>query len=231
MTDSASRLRASSFMDVAQVAAMASSDALGCGYDTLAALDKAWVLYRMHFKFLRPVLWKERVTVSTWHRGLQDLVFLRDCVLKGQDGLPSVISTASWIVFDTQKRRYVPQDELPSCVSPDPQCSDALFEVPAPKVNFPRQARLLPSCERVVAYSDVDLLGHTNNARYVAWAMDALDPDFVSAHPVKEVTLNFNRETRPGERVVMRLGEMPDGAFYAEGIVEGRQAFSARLLF
>lgn len=234
MTDSGYRLRPSSFMDLAQVMAMDGCRSLGCGYDTLAVEHKAWVLYRMHFEFLRPVLWQEKVSMETWHRGLQGVQFLRDCVLMGGDGQEAVLCTSSWIVLDTSSRTFVRNEDLPSCISADAQCDDAIFDVGDLKVVMPHDAEAKSQPEHVVSYSDIDFVGHTNNARYVVWAMDAIDPKFVSKHPVREVTVNFNHETRLGDRVQMRVFETSeDGArtFYVDGSVDGRQAFAVRLMF
>ena len=52
-------------------------------------------------------------------------------------------------------------------------------------------------------FSDVDLLGHTNNARYVVWAMDCIDFEELKNRVVKSLTVNFIHETRPGEEVVL----------------------------
>ena len=46
-----------------------------------------------------------------------------------------------------------------------------------------------------MAYSDVDIIGHTNNARYIVLAMDCIDYDIAVRQPVKEVFIVFSRET------------------------------------
>ena len=78
-----------------------------------------------------------------------------------------------------------------------------------------------------VAYSDIDLVGHTNNARYVAWAMDCLDygEDGVN---VDEVEVVFHQEARPGDEI--QLYRACDGSrTFVEGRCEGRQFFCVRL--
>jgi hypothetical protein len=45
------------------------------------------------------------------------------------------------------------------------------------------------------------MLGHANNAMYMQWAMDAVDYDIASTMPVREFTINFNHETKPGDVV------------------------------
>lgn len=234
MTDCNYRLRASSFMELAQVMAMEGSRSLGFGYDRLDKEHKAWILYRMQFRMLRPVKWQESVTISTWHRGLEGVSFLRDYELFGEDGERSVIGTSSWIVMDTEQRSFVRSEELPDFISVAPQCSESMLEAPARKVVFPRGAELEPVCEHIVAYSDVDFIGHTNNVKYVVWAMDAVDPDVSSSMPVREVTVNFNSEARMGDKVsIFRYHVRSEDCltYYVGGFVGEKQSFAVKLVF
>ena len=88
--------------------------------------------------------------------------------------------------------------------------------------------------DHVVSYSDVDLNGHANNAMYLVWAMDAVGYALASSHPVKEVKINFNHETRPGDKVSI-YGACREGesgmCHYIEGETEGRSAFCVELSF
>lgn len=234
MTDCNYRLRAASFMELAQVMAMEGSVSLGFGYDRLDKEHKAWILYRMQFKMLRPVLWKDKVTIKTWHRGLEGVSFLRDYELLGEDGEQSVIGTSSWIVMDTEKRSFVRNEDLPDFISAVPQCAESVLGAPARKVVFPRGAELETACEHIVAYSDVDFVGHTNNVKYVVWAMDAVDPEVSSSLPLKEVTVNFNNEARLGDKVsIYKHSERSDEGvvYFVEGFVGDRQSFAVKLIF
>ena len=234
MTDCNYRLRASSFMELAQVMAMEGSRSLGFGYDRLDREHKAWILYRMQFRMLRPVMWHDLVTIKTWHRGLEGVSFLRDYELLGEDGERSVIGTSSWIVMDTEKRSFVRNEDLPDFISVVPQCSESMLEAPARKVVLPRGAELEPVCEHLVAYSDVDFVGHTNNVKYVVWAMDAVDPGLSSTMPVKEVTVNFNSEARLGDKVrILRHKDHTGDSdiYYVEGFVGDKQSFAVKLVF
>ena len=101
---------------------------------------------------------------------------------------------------------------------------------PAPKILFPRDAEPEPAGEHTVAYSDLDIIGHTNNARYVVWAMDALPYGRVSSCRVRDVFINFNKETVPGETVALSRTCRED-ACYVEGKVEGKSVFTAKFVF
>ena len=93
---------------------------------------------------------------------------------------------------------------------------------------MPKGAEPEKVAEHKVAYSDVDMNGHTNNARYLVWAMDVLDYDFAVNNPVKDVKINFNNETRPGETVELFKAES-EGKIYVEGKVGDKSAFCVEL--
>lgn len=234
MTDGEYRLRASAFMDVAQDMALQGSQELGFGFDMMNPVHLGWVLYRMHFKFLRSVEWREKLTMNTWHKGLGGLVFLRDYELLGEDGERAVVGTSSWVVIDMDKRSFVRTEDLPPFVDPTPQCTDSAVEEVAPKVVIPQGLVRNLACVHTVEYSDMDFNGHTNNVKYVVWAMDSIDPKFAASHQVREVTVNFNRETHLCDRVELFVAEESgDDArtFYVEGVVEGRQSFIVKLVY
>jgi len=234
MSDSGYRLRATSFMDIAQDMAIAGSEELGFGHDLMAEVHTAWVLYRMYFKFLRPVEWREKLTFNTWHKGLEGLVFLRDYEVLDAKGERAVVGTSSWVVLDTEKRSFVRNEDLPPFISGKPQNTEPAVEFQAPKVVIPARLEKVLVREHVVKYSDTDFNGHTNNVKYVVWAMDTIDQEFASTHQVSEVAVNFNREARLGDKVELYVAEdtVETGRiFYVEGFVEGKQSFAVKLVY
>lgn len=234
MADSGYRFRATSFMDIAQDMAIAGSEELGFGHDLMSEVHTAWVLYRMYFKFLRPVLWRESLTINTWHKGLEGLVFVRDYELLDAAGERAAVGTSSWVVLDTDKRSFVRNEDLPPFISPAPQNTENAVEFQAPKVVIPSRLEKRLVREHIVRYSDTDFNGHTNNVKYVVWAMDSIDQDFASTHPVSEVAVNFNREARLGDTVELYVAEETvDGSrvFFVEGVVDGRQSFAVKIVY
>ena len=140
--------------------------------------------------------------------------------------------TSSWVVIDEQTRRLVRPEELQDKLSTG-DVDDAIAER-APKVAMPRGAEPEPAGEHTVVYSDVDIIGHTNNARYMVWAMDCIDYETVSGRRVRNAYINFNKETMPGTIVqLFRLKAEEDGTlvWYVEGRVDGKSVFCVKLVF
>ena len=230
-TDANWRLKPASFMDLAQEAANSHAAILGFGYDDLIQSRTAWILSRVNIHFIKAPLWRDEVTLTTWHKGLERLFFLRDFILTDKDGNECVKATSSWLVLNLDTRRLVRDPHL---MDEGTTCSDNVLEVPAAKVQMPKDKEATLVMEHTVTYSDVDLLGHTNNAMYMHWAMDALDYSLASARPVKELTINFNHETKAGETVRIYRAEVEreDGLhIFVEGKVENVSSFCVEFIF
>ena len=225
-TDKHALLRPAAFMDLAQEIACQAAQQLGFGYDALHAQHTAWVLSRLHIRFNGPVRWWDTVRLYTWHKGLKGLFFLRDFSLLDQTGECRICATSSWVMIDELTRHLARPNELSPLLAPSCEVEDALEE-PAPKLSMP--PAMEPAGEHRVACSDLDFVGHANNARYMLWAMDCLPPEEMD-RPVKEVFINFHKETKLGESVqLFRLQERD--TWYVEGRLDGKACFSVKMVF
>ncbi len=229
-TDAAWRLKPASFMNFAQEAAGRHAVYLGFGYDDLIKTNTAWILSRVHVEFPDTPKWREDITLTTWHKGLNRLFFLRDFILTDGQGRERVKATTSWLVLNLETRRLVRD---PGLMEEGTVCTDNVIETPADKVIMPKGVEPELVMEHRVAYSDIDTNGHTNNAMYMQWAMDAVDYELASNRPVKEFTINFNHETKAGESVSIyrTLVEKEDGIYvYVEGRVSETSAFTVEII-
>lgn len=229
-TDAAWRLKPASFMNFAQEAAGRHAVYLGFGYDDLIKTNTAWILSRVHVEFPDTPKWREDITLTTWHKGLNRLFFLRDFILTDGQGRERVKATTSWLVLNLETRRLVRE---PGLMEEGTVCTDNVIEIPADKVSMPKDTEPEFVMEHRVAYSDIDTNGHTNNAMYMQWAMDAVDYELASNRPVKEFTINFNHETKAGDTVSIyrTLVEKEDGIYvYVEGRLPETSAFTVEII-
>ena len=230
-TDASWRLKPASFMNLAQEAAGNHAVYLGFGYDDLIISNTAWILSRVHVEFIDTPKWREDITLTTWHKGLNRLFFLRDFVLTDRNGRERVKATTSWLVLDLATRRLVRDPKL---MEEGTVCTDNAIETPADKVHMPKDVESVHVMDHTVAYSDVDMNGHANNAMYMQWAMDAVDYDIASSRGVREFTINFNHEIKPGSIVSLFKTRVEDGEclhVFVEGKVEDQSAFTVEIIF
>ena len=230
-TDAAWRLKPASFMNLAQEAAGNHAVFLGFGYDDLIKTNTAWILSRVHVEFIDTPLWREDITLTTWHKGLNRLFFLRDFILTDKDGKERVKATTSWLVMNLETRRLVRD---PGLMEDGTVCTENALETPADKVQMPKDMEPEHIMDHVVAYSDIDTNAHANNAMYMQWAMDAVGYELTSTRPVKWFTINFNHETKAGDAVVMyrAIVEKEDGLHvFVEGRMAEVSAFCVEIVF
>ncbi len=230
-TDIEWRLKPASFMNWTQEIANLHAEKLGFGYDALISSRTAWVLSRMYMKFVKTPKWKEEVVLSTWHKGLERLFYLRDYTITDTEGNPLVLATSSWLILNLDTRKLVRD---PAIMDENTMCRDNATEASAPKVQIPKDAARELVMSHKVAYSDVDMNGHTNNAMYMKWAMDAVDYEVSSSRSVKEAAINFNHETRAGDTVSLYRAVIDEGEMlrvYVEGMVGDISAFCVELVF
>ena len=229
-TDASGRLKPASFMNLAQEAAGQHAVYLGFGYDDLIATNTAWILSRVHIRFVDTPMWKDDVVLTTWHKGANRLFFVRDFRLTDKEGRTRVEATTSWLVMNLETRRLVRDPQLREGT----ECNEDVIATPAGKVQMPKDVEPQLMFEHLVAYSDIDVNGHANNAMYMQWAMDAVDYDIASTRPVKELTINFNHETKAGDIVALykTIIKTEDGRrVYIEGKVGDTSAFCVEIIF
>lgn len=233
-TDGLFRLKPAAFLDMAQEIAYLAANEMGFGYEALLKLHTAWVVSRMQFKFLRPALWREELLLETWHKGQNGLFFLRDFLLQDSERRPLVVGTSSWLIINTETRRLVRSDEMAHLLPLSTRGGgDAIVE-PCGKVTMPADLPQEVVKTHVIGYSDIDIVGHTNNARYLVWGMDCIDYEVTSQRPVKSLSINFNHETRARDAVVLSkaVRNTADALVYTvEGVCEGKSVFCAEFVF
>ena len=207
MTDYNHNLRPAAFLDCAQDIATDAAAEINLGDPTLRPLGCVWVVARMHTQFLRPVKFNEKVSMSSWHKGIRGVNFLRDYQLCGADGAPAVNSTSSWIVMDMKTRMLSRDQGVWEIINREPQSTDSAIEEPSPKILMPKSGEISLIGTHKVQWSDVDFNKHANNVKYTVWAMDALPPELIYNSWLKEHFINFNKEVRPGETVELYHAE------------------------
>lgn len=235
MSDIKYRLRAVSFMELAQDAAGKGADSMHFGDSDLKPLNAVWVLARMQLRFIDTPHRYDNVEFQTWHRGLQGAQYLRDYQMVDNGGKVLVASTSSWIIMEKTQRKMLFGQILQDYIPSEPQCDEKSIEKACPKITIPAGLEMQHAGTHPVRYSDVDYNIHANNTKYVQWALDLLPQEYTVNGDLKELLINFNREAHLGEDVKLFLGTRTmeeHSEHFVEGLSEdGQQIFICKLIF
>ena len=222
-------MRPTAMLDLMQEAANVNASTLGFGYDEMMNSNTAWVLSRIHVKFMNTPKWREEVNLKTWHKGVSKLFYLRDFILSDKAGNPMVLATTSWLIIDMNTRRLVRNSDL--------ALSDTAMhaiETPADQVVLPLDIEPELVRKHPVTWSEIDTNGHVNNVKYAVWAIDAVKAEDIKERPLKELLINYDAEVMPGDTVkISRVRqETEEGVvYYITGRVADKQNFAVKLLF
>lgn len=184
-----------------------------------------WMLSRIWYRLDRPLLWNERLTVRTCHRGGRGVAMYRDFdLLAGEKNVGEAVSL--WVLADRDTRRLFRLSDAPEFSG-----TDGGEACKSMRLNAIRMPDELEQAElRSLRYSDADINGHVNNTRYADFACDALHLEKLGAGCfVSALRLGYLAECRPGEQVRMLTGER-EGKWYVRGEDGGgRVRFDAQL--
>ena len=189
--DQQSRLSIVSAINYFQESAWRNAEALGLGYEDLAARDRYWVLSRLYIEMYRYPLWGDTLQLETWPKGMDSLFAMRDFRIKSADGKELLgAGVTAWLIIDGTTHRLQRVEQICDDMPCYPQ--NALERKPE-KITL--AAAMTPQTRIVAGYTDVDVNRHVNNVCYLHWAVNYL-PLENEQLTVRSAEINFLSEAR-----------------------------------
>lgn len=228
--DPMKNFKAFSFMNTAQELGHLHSTLIGEGYRDLIKQGDVWVISRAHVIFIKPPVWEQTIWTETWHR-CQDGVFsIRDFEFTSEEGEKLIEATTSWVIMNMDSRKLQRPDRV-LAKEALAKCTPDRVVIPEFCSKIPRPERLAKAHTHEVGISDIDYNLHANNAKYLEWTMDSIDPEIIKSRPLEEFRINFNNECTLGETVVLYSAATGDNEFYVEGRNGEKDIFRITLKF
>lgn len=219
--DEDKRLRLTAFMEYAQQAAEDDCEAAGFGNGDLLEKGCAWVIVEYHIVLRRMPLFKETVSIQSWHSGVEGPSFLREYEMRDGSGEVLVAANSISCILNLETRRPV-RPELFG-IRDEENAGRPALETPPSKIRIPLDAVPDMELRRTAQYSDIDYNHHVNNVRYVQWALDCLSPEDLKK--VEDITVNYRHEVPPHTEVTLRRYHCGEKIFIT-GEFGPMQAFS-----
>ena len=163
---------------------------------------QAWVMSKMRLEIISLPKWKEKVTVKTWIKSLENSRSTRCLELyRGDEKLAGC--ETYWAVLNTQIRRpenlALPHEHF---------------------IKYPEHSATEKSVQRInldvlfekvldykVQLSDLDIVNHANNVKYLEWCLNTMDRKFVLKQHIKGFEMNFLKELNWNDEVIISKNE------------------------
>ena len=212
--------RFSSILETMQEAAGDHCSALGCGRTELAKRGLAWVIVRNEIRMEQLPSFEETVTVTTFHKAVRHRFFPRYFIIRNEANETIGMASTLWMLINLQTRQTADPTYVVSLM-PDNSDLDAPMPFPAHIPDCDGESTVI---NRMVQYTDLDMTGHVNNARYADWFCNALGLDILRNEMISSMILNYNTEILEGQTVTLTLTRNNDKSAMT-GTVEGKNAF------
>jgi len=178
------------------------AEILGFGRADLMKLNHFWALSRMYAEISLLPEWGDTIIVTTYPNGVDKLFALRNYDVKFHDGQHIASVTSSWLILDCFTRRIQKPEAALSHFNQNPEAQDSQLRY-AEKLEFAGNETVNSESFKV-KISDLDTNFHTNNVKYLQWAIDSYELDFVKQNTICSVEINYLTESFHNDEVFLQ---------------------------
>lgn len=172
-----------------QLTAAEHADLGGISFTDMQEYHQAWVLSRMRIEIEMLPKWRDKVMVKTWIESLENSRSTR--VLEVYSDNKRIISCETfWAVINTEKRRPEPLALPHDHFQKFPLNFTTLERVK--KIKLPSDSVKVGTHK--VVFSDLDVVNHVNNVKYLEWCLDLVEPKILLHQTFKSLDMNFLNE-------------------------------------
>lgn len=161
-----------SYLRYMQDAAFAASAAAGYDFARYREINRTWLVRETDIEYLRPLLYGDHVIVKTWVEDFRRVRSRRAYELRrAADGEMVARAQTEWVFLEAERLRpaTIPPEMMaaffPEGAPPPAARRTPMPEAPPPPPNVFTQRRR-------VEWRDLDMVGHVNNANYMAYLED-----------------------------------------------------------
>ena len=194
--DRNNNLRILTLMNIFQDMADINAAELGFGLEFCINNGMTWVGTNYALEIERLPKIHENIAIETWPSAKNKLSAYRDFEVFGEDGSSIIRASSQWALISLERKRPISVADNMPLQQP--------LEIRALDTDFPKIEEI-SRCDNQykfrVRFDDIDLNKHINNAVYVLWAAEAVEPEFRLTHNPAKISINFRKEGYMGEKI------------------------------
>lgn len=195
----------------------------GISFTDMQEFHQAWVMSRMRIEIDSLPKWKDIVTIKTWIISLENSRSVRALEMH-LNGKKIVGCETFWAVFNTKLRRpealALPHEHFEKFG--DTYSTQERVK----KIDLQKEMKTVN--ERKVVLSDLDIVNHVNNVKYLEWCLDLVDSKAIMKQRLKSFDMNFMKELTLGDDVSINEISGADKSNYSI-LKEGKACFGLEI--
>ncbi|SFI73930.1 acyl-[acyl-carrier-protein] thioesterase [Myroides guanonis] len=174
---------------IAQKVATKHSILGGISFHDLQKIKQAWVLNKMRLEIDHLPKWQDIIHIKTWIESLDGIRSIRNFEIILNNRRIIGISTL-WVIINTDRRRpesmLLPHSHF--------EKFNGITAIQQSFKNIPTQVEYKLLKNGIVEYSDLDMVQHVNNAKYIEWIINAVHSNSLDFPTVREIDMIFQKE-------------------------------------
>ena len=178
--------------ELMQEAAGMHSNTGGFGYKQVISKSLVWVLNALRFEVNEYPIWDDEITIKTWIVESNRFLSRRDFQFIDKNGEILIAGSTIWILYNFETKR--------------PQNIQAMeFDVKEHNGEYAVENAIKTTRERIdgglvysfrVRYSDLDMVGHLNNTRYIRAIIDSYGIEQFEKYSLSSFEIQFRSEAK-----------------------------------
>lgn len=159
-----------------------------------------WAIIEYELEMIRLPRFNEEITIETEASSYNNFFCYRHFWFRDSAGQLLIEIQTTWVLMDRDSRKI--ERVLDEIVAP--YQSDKISKILKPHKFVKRtDFEKISEFSYPVRFSDLDMNGHVNNAKYYDWAADTLDFDFRKQFAPAKVYIKYNHEVRYGTDITV----------------------------
>lgn len=181
----------------------------GFGFEAMMNRNQVWVLSRLKIEIEKYPTWNDQVKLKTWSRGREGIFYVRDFQI--EDNYKNVIisATSSWAALNIKKRR----PEIVEGLEEGLHSQKDKFAIGENLEKLPELTNLNFMRNRHIEYTDIDLVYHVNNVKYIEIIINSFPPALLMNKDIKSLEINYLGEAKYGEELVVNNDQLGENSF------------------
>jgi medium-chain acyl-[acyl-carrier-protein] hydrolase len=179
-----------------QLTAATHSEVGGISFSDMQEFHQAWVLSKMRVEIKRLPKWKDKVTIKTWIKSLENSRSTR--CLELYIGNEKIAGCETfWAVLNTKSRRpealALPHEHFEKF--PNKSATEKSYT----KIDIQQEFEVI--AQRSVLLSDLDIVNHANSVKYLEWCLDYMDSKELLNQDLSAFEMNYLKEVSLNETI------------------------------